>query len=418
MAATRDTGQPRSWIHARVATMDPAHGCSYGALEHRAVRVLDGRIATVLPMVEWQRQPGETVVDVAGRWLTPGLVDCHTHLVWGGDRAAELERRLAGASYAEIAAAGGGIRATVAATRAASEDELAAGAAARLRPLLAEGLTTVEIKSGYGLSLADELKQLRAAQRVAELVPVRVTTTLLALHAVPPEFDGRADDYVTHACEVILPAAAEARLADAVDVFCEHLAFSPAQCERVFVRAAELGLPVKGHMEQLSNLGGSRLAARYGALSVDHVEYLDQAGVEAVAAAGTSAVLLPGAFYFLREKQVPPVPALRRAGVPMAVATDLNPGTSPFASLRLMSNMACILFGLTVEEALAGITREGARALGLADQRGVLAPGMAADFAVWSIGHPNELVYEPMASRLWQRVLGGEIVCAGEESFR
>ena len=356
------------------------------------------------------------MVDVAGRWLTPGLVDCHTHLVWGGDRAGEFERRLAGASYAEIAAAGGGIRSTVAATRAASEEELALAGAARLAPLLAEGLTTVEIKSGYGLSRADELKQLRAARRVAALVPVRVTTTLLVLHAVPPEFDGRADDYVTHACEVILPAAAAAGLADAVDVFCEHLAFSPAQCERVFVRAGELGLPIKGHMEQLSNLGGSALAARYGALSVDHIEYLDEAGVAAIAAAGTTAVLLPGAYYFLREKQAPPVAALRRAGVPMAVATDLNPGTSPFASLRLMANMACILFGLTVEEALAGITRVGARALGMADRRGVLAPGMDADFAVWSVAHPNALVYEPMAPRLWQRVLGGAIMPAAEEA--
>jgi imidazolonepropionase len=350
------------------------------------------------------------VVDVAGRWLTPGLIDCHTHLVWGGSRAAEFEQRLAGASYAEIAAAGGGIRSTVTATRTASEAELATLAAERLTPLLAEGVTTVEIKSGYGLSLGDELKQLRAARRVAELVPLRVVTTLLALHAVPPEYDGRADEFVTLACEEILPAAVEAGLADAVDVFCEHLAFSPAQCERVFARATELGLPIKGHMEQLSNLGGSRLAARFGALSVDHIEYLDEQGVAAIAQSGTAAVLLPGAYYFLREQQVPPVEALRRAGVPMAVATDLNPGTSPFASLRLMANMACILFGLTVEEAVAGLTREAARALGLAERRGMLAPGMDADFAVWSVDHPNALVYEPMAPRLWQRVLGGEIV--------
>jgi imidazolonepropionase len=275
---------------------------------------------------------------------------------------------------------------------------------------LAEGLTTVEIKSGYGLSLADELKQLRAARRVAELVPVRVTTTLLAAHAVPPEFEGRADDYIAHVCADILPAAAAEGLADAVDVFCEHLAFSPAQCERVFAHARELGLPVKGHTEQLSNLGGSRLAASYGAFSVDHLEYLDEAGVEALAAAGTCAVLLPGAFYFLRETQRPPVEGLRRAGVPMAVGTDLNPGTSPFASLRLAANMACILYGLTVEEALVGVTREGARALGLAGRRGVLAPGADADLAVWSVDHPNALVYEPLAPRLRQRVLGGEIV--------
>ena len=403
-----------SWINASLATMDPVRGEPYGALHHHALRVADGRIAAIEPMDGWREEPGEAVIDVGGRWLTPGLVDCHTHLVWGGSRAGEFERRLAGASYAEIAAAGGGIRSTVAATRAASEEELTALGVARLAPLLVEGVTTVEIKSGYGLTLADELKQLRAARRVAELVPVRVATTLLALHAVPPEYVGRADEFVTLACAEILPAAAEAGLVDAVDVFCEHLAFSPAQCERVFIKATELGLPVKGHMEQLSNLGGSVLAARYRALSVDHVEYLDEAGVAAIARSGTVAVLLPGAYYFLREKQAPPVAALRRAGVPMAVATDLNPGTSPFASLRLMANMACILFGLTVEEALAGVTREAARALGLGGRRGVLASGMDADFAVWSVDHPNALVYEPMQPRLWQRVLGGEIV--GEAS--
>jgi imidazolonepropionase len=400
----------RTWINANLATMNPAHGHAYGVLEQHALRVAQGKIDAIVPMRDWRPAADEAVIDAGGRWVTPGFVDCHTHLVWGGDRAAEFEQRLAGASYAEIAAAGGGIRSTVRATRAASEEELALAAAGRLAPLLAEGLTTVEIKSGYGLSLGDELKQLRAARRVAALVPVRVTTTLLALHTVPPEFDGRADDYVTHVCEAILPAAVAEGLADAVDVFCEHLAFSPAQCERVFVRAGELGLPVKGHMEQLSNLGGSRLAAAHGALSVDHLEYLDEAGIEAIAAAGTSAVLLPGAFYFLRETQHPPIEGLRRAGVPMAVATDLNPGTSPFASLRLMANMACILFGLTVEEALDGVTRQAAGALGLGDRRGMLVEGADADLAVWSVPHPNSLVYEPLAPRLWQRVLGGEIV--------
>ncbi len=410
MSTGRAQAPARSWINAAVATMDPARGRPYGAPEGlHALRARNGRIEAILPMRDWALAPDEEAVDAGGRWITPGLVDCHTHLVWGGDRADEFERRLAGASYAEIAASGGGIRATVRATRAASEEELARAAAERLAPLLAEGLTTVEIKSGYGLTLADELKQLRAARRVSSLVPVRVTTTLLAAHAVPPEFEGRADDYVAHICDAILPAAAAEGLADAVDVFCEHLAFSPAQCERVFRRAGGLGLPVKGHMEQLSNLGGSRLAAAHGALSADHVEHLDEAGIEALARAGTSAVLLPGAFYFLRETRRPPVEGLRRAGVPMAVATDLNPGTSPFASLRFMANMACVLFGLTVEEAFAGVTREAARALGFGGRRGVLAEGAEADLAVWSAPHPNALVYEPMAPRLWQRVLGGEI---------
>ena len=400
----------RSFVNARLATMDPTRGTAYGALSDHALRVTDGVIAAILPMASWQAAAEEEVVDVGGRWITPGLIDCHTHLVWGGSRADEFERRLAGASYAEIAAAGGGILSTVRATRAASEAELAAAAAERLLPLLAEGLTTVEIKSGYGLTRDDELKQLRAARRVAGLVPVHVTTTLLAAHAVPPEYAGRADAYVDLVCDTILPAAAAEGLADAVDVFCEHLAFSVDQCRRVFARAQELGLRVKGHMEQLSNLGGSRLAASFQALSVDHIEYLDEAGIAAIAESGTAAVLLPGAFYFLRERQAPPVAALRRAGVPMAVSTDLNPGTSPFASLRLMANMACVLFGLTVEEALAGVTREAARALGQGDRRGVLAPGMAADLAIWSVEHPNALVYEPAAPRLWRRVLAGELV--------
>jgi imidazolonepropionase len=405
----------RSWINAELATMDPASGRPYGVLPTHALRAEAGRIAEMLPMPDWRPLPGEDVIDVQGRWITPGLVDCHTHLVWGGSRADEFERRLGGATYAEIAAAGGGIRSTVRATRAASEAELADAAIERLIPLLAEGLTTIEIKSGYGLNVSDELKQLRAARRVAGLVPVAVTTTLLAAHAVPPEYDGRADDYVALVCDEILPAAAAEGLADAVDVFCEHLAFSPAQCARVFARAHDSGLPVKGHTEQLSNQGGSQLAASFGALSVDHIEYLDEPGIAAIAASSTAAVLLPGAFYFLRETQRPPVEGLRRAGVPMAVATDLNPGTSPFASLRLAANMACVLFGLTVEEALAGITREAAQALGLAD-RGVLAAGRRADLAIWSTPHPNALVYEPMAPRLWQRVLAGEPIAPSARS--
>jgi imidazolonepropionase len=400
----------RSWINARLATMDGSGDSPYGVRDDYALRTRGGKIEALLPMAAWRAEPEEGVIDVAGRWITPGFIDCHTHLVWAGDRAGEFERRLAGASYAEIAAAGGGIRATVEATRAATEQELADAAALRLRPLLAEGVTTVEIKSGYGLTVADELKQLRAARRVGTLASVRVATTLLAAHAVPPEFEGRPDDYIGLVCDEILPAAAAERLADAVDVFCEHLAFRPDQCRRVFDRAREVGLPVKAHAEQLSNLGGSRLAADYGALSADHLEYVDDTGIAALKAAGTVAVLLPGAFYFLRERHPPPVESLRRAGVPIAVATDLNPGTSPFASLRLTANMGCVLFGLTVGEALAGVTRIAARALGLAHRRGVLVPGHDADFAVWSVPHPNALIYEPMAPRLWQRVLAGEVV--------
>ena len=381
----------RSWINANLASMASGGG-AYGALPAHALRCTDGIIADLLPMAEWRALPGEEVIDCAGRWITPGLVDCHTHLVWGGSRADEFERRLAGASYAEIAAAGGGIRSTVRATREASQAELAEAAAARLAPLLAEGLTTVEVKSGYGLDVANELKQLAAARRLAGLVPVAVTTTCLAAHAVPPEFDGRADAYVDLVCDEILPAAASSGLADAVDVFCEHLAFSVPQCARVFARAVDLGLPVKGHMEQLSDLGGSRLAADFGALSVDHIEYMDEVGVAAVAASGTVAVLLPGAFYFLRETKLPPVQALRESKVPIALASDHNPGSSPGLSLLLMLNMGCTFFRLTPEEALRGVTVHAARALGLHD-RGTLAPGQRADFVAWDLQHPNELAY-------------------------
>jgi imidazolonepropionase len=388
--------------------MDPACATEYGAFEDYALGVRGGRIVAVEPMsrVARERLAG-TVIDVAGAWITPGLIDCHTHLVYGGNRAAEFALRLRGTSYAEIARQGGGILATVRATRAMDDDHLRRAALPRLRALAAEGVTTVEIKSGYGLTLADELKMLRVARSLAEDVPVRITTTLLAAHVVPPEFAGRADEYVDLVCREIIPATADQKLADAVDAFCEHLAFSPDQCARIFAAARANGLPVKVHAEQLANTGGAQCAAQFAALSADHLEHLDQAGASAVAAAGTVAVLLPGAWYYLRETQKPPVAMLRAAGVPMAVASDLNPGTSPLASLRLMLNMACVLFGLTPEEGLAGATRHAAKALGLADRLGTLAVGKEADFLVWDIGHPAELAAEFGIPRLRQRVFQG-----------
>lgn len=346
-----------------------------------------------------------------GGVMTPGLVDCHTHLVYAGDRAGEFEQRLEGVSYEEIARAGGGILSSVRATRAASEDQLIAASLARLDALLADGVTTVEIKSGYGLTLADELKMLRVARRLGELRPVRVTTTLLGAHALPPEYAGRADDYVSLVCEQMIPAAASERLADAVDVFCEGIGFSPAQCERIFRAARDHGLALKAHAEQLSNLGGSALAARYGALSADHIEYLDEAGVRAMAEAGTVAVLLPGAFHCLRETQLPPIELLRQYGVPMAVASDANPGSSPICMPSLLANLACTLFRLTPREALAGMTAHGARALGH-PELGRIAVGAPADLCLWDIRHPAELAYAVQPGRLRQRIFAGAITHA------
>ncbi len=342
-----------------------------------------------------------------GSWLLPGFVDCHTHLVYAGNRAAEFEQRLAGASYADIARAGGGILSTVRATRAANEEALYAASVRRLRQLCAGGVTTVEIKSGYGLDPASEERMLRVARALGQREAVRVCTSFLGAHTVPPEFAGRADDYVTLLCDQLLPRLHAAGLVDAVDAFCETIAFTPAQVERLFATARAQGLPVRLHAEQLSNQGGAALAARFGALSCDHLEHLDEAGARAMAAAGTVAVLLPGAFYFLRETQRPPVDLLRRHGVPIAIATDCNPGSSPLTSPLLALNMACTLFGLTCDEALAGLTIQGARALGLRDAIGSIEVGKRADFTLWDIERPAELCYALGARPLRQRVYAG-----------
>jgi len=382
------------WVNARLATMVAGRG--YGAIDDGAIAVRGGRIAWVGARAELPpplRAAATLEHDAGGRWITPGLIDCHTHLVYAGSRAGEFEQRLNGVTYEEIARAGGGIRATVAATRAASETALLDASRPRLKALAAEGVTTVEIKSGYGLETGAEAKMLRVARALGDALPVTVRTTFLGAHALPPEFDGRADAYIDEVCGRMLPEVARAGLADAVDAFCERIGFSAVQTERVFEAARRLGLPVKLHAEQLSNQGGAPLAARYGALSADHLEYIDEEGAIALARAGTVAVLLPGAFYFLRETQVPPIELLRRLGVAMAVATDCNPGTSPMTSLLLALNMACTLFRLTPQEALAGATRDAARALGLAADAGTLEAGKLADFVLWDVERPAELAY-------------------------
>lgn len=381
------------WTHARIATMAADAQAPYGMIEDGALVAEDGRIAWVGPRADLPAalRSGAIEHDAQGALLTPGLIDCHTHLVYAGDRAGEFEARLNGATYEEISRAGGGIVSTVNATRAADEETLLAQSRRRLLPLLAEGVTTIEIKSGYGLEEAAEAKCLRVARRLGEQERVAVRTTFLGAHALPPEFRGRADDYVTEVCRM-LPVLQAQGLVDAVDAFCENIGFTPAQTRRVFEAAQSLGLPVKLHAEQLSDSAGAELAASFGALSCDHLEWLSPAGVRAMAQAGSVAVLLPGAFYFLRDTRVPPIASLREHGVPMAVSTDCNPGTSPCTSLLLMLNMACTLFRLTPEEAFAGVTRHAARALGLSD-RGVLEAGRRADFVLWDARSPGELAY-------------------------
>ena len=383
------------WIGAGLATMTPG-GEPYGAISEGALGVREGRIAWLGPAAELPADPercAARVIEAGGRWITPGLIDCHTHVVFGGDRAAEFEMRLGGASYADIAAAGGGILSTVAATRAAFETELVEAAARRLSRLAAEGVTTVEIKSGYGLDSETELRMLRAARALGGRLPLSVVTSYLGAHTIPPEFDGRRADYVALVCEEVLPAVAAAGLADAVDAFCEGIAFTRGETAAVFAAARAHGLPVKLHADQLSDSGGAGLAARFGALSADHLEHTSDRGIDAMAAAGTVAVLLPGAYYTLGGGKAPPVEGMRTRGMAMAVASDCNPGSSPALSLLLMLNMACTLFRMTPEEALAGVTRNAAAALGLAGDRGTLTVGARADFVLWDIGHPAELAY-------------------------
>ena len=400
------------WLNARLATMQAGED-PYGTIEDGAVAVLDGRIAWVGPRKQlpgdWR---GAIQHDCGGAWLTPGFIDCHTHIVHAGCRASEFEQRLNGVSYEEIARAGGGILSSVRATRAASEEQLQAQSRHRLRRLLAEGVTTVEIKSGYGLDTETECKMLRVAGLLAEELRFRAARTFLGAHALPPEYAGRADDYIDLVCEQMLPRIAREQLADAVDVFCEHIAFTPAQTERVFAKAKALDLPAKLHADQLSDGGGAALAAKHQALSADHLEYSSEKSVRALAKAGTVAVLLPGAYYMLRETHMPPVDLLRKHGVAMAISTDCNPGTSPCVSLLLMLNMACTLFRLTPAEALAGVTRHAAKALGLQEVTGQLKVGLAADFALWDVGRPAQLAYAMGANPCVGRVLGGEWIRA------
>ena len=393
------------WVNAHLATM--RSDSPYGRVGDGVLAVRDGLVSWVGPRGAWRGQAREEH-DARGAWITPGLLDCHTHLVYAGNRAQEFEQRLQGASYEDLARAGGGILSTVRATRAASEEELFLLSARRMKPWLAEGAAVIEIKSGYGLDRETELRMLRVARRLGE--DIRVKTTFLGAHALAPEFSGRPDQYIDFMCDEVLPAVAREDLADAVDAFCERIAFSVAQTKRVFEKARALGLPVKLHADQLSDSGGAALAAQCKALSADHLEHANEFGVAAMRREGTVAVLLPGAFYFLRETKLPPIESLRKQGVPIALATDHNPGTSPVSSPLLILNMACTLFRLTPEEALAGMTRHAARALGLQASHGTLEAGKAADFALWDIASPAELAYAAGANPCIGRVRAGRIL--------
>ena len=403
----------RLYVNGRLLTMSSsvsaaAAGAPPGVDARDSIAALDGRIAAIGNQTELQRRyPDAELIDLEGRLVTPGLVDCHTHIVYGGERSSEMERRLAGESYESISRAGGGILSTATATARLDENALAAAALPRIDALLADGVTTLEIKSGYGLDLEVELRCLRAARRIAGLRPLSVRATYLAAHVVPPKFPGGSDGYVERLCSQYLPAVAASGLAHAVDAYCETIAFSVDQVARVFDCARALDLPVKLHADQLSNMHGAALAARYHAVSADHLEFTDQAGVGALAHSGTVAVLLPGAFYFLRQQQAPPVPALRRAGVPMAIASDCNPGTSPMCSLLTAMNLAAVLFGLSTAECLAGVTREAARALGVLADRGSIDVGKRCDLAIWNVDQPSALVYSLGGRPLYTRVWGG-----------
>ena len=396
------------WRNVRLATMDPERGTPYGLLDGHALIVRQGKIRDIVPESSLYLTHDNTF-DMQGRLITPGLIDCHTHLVFGGNRAGEWEQRLNGVSYQQISAQGGGINATVSATRSATDEQLLHVAHQRMEQLIKEGVTLLEIKSGYGLDLPTEEKILRVVAALAAENIVEISPTLLAAHATPAEYRDDPDGYITLVCETILPQLWEQGLFETVDLFCESVGFSLAQSERVFQAAQALGIPIKGHVEQLSLLGGAQLVSRYHGLSADHIEYLDEAGVAAMSQSGTVGVLLPGAFYFLKEQQRPPVALLRQYQVPMAVATDFNPGTSPFISLHWAMNMACVQFGLTPEEAWAGVTRHAARAVGRHATHGQLKAGFVADFVVWDATLPVEILYEPGRNPLYQRVFKGQI---------
>jgi len=403
------------YINVNLATMTDG-GNSYGEVNQGALAIAEGKIVWLGKEAELPSYDADKVkvIDGKGQWLTPGLIDCHTHLVYGGNRANEFEMRLQGKSYQEIANAGGGIVSTVTSTRKASEQELLASALPRLTALHQQGVTTVEIKSGYGLDTVNEIKMLNVAGLLADELPVTIKRTFLGAHALPTEFKDDADGYLDIVCDEMLPQVVSENLADAVDVFCEGIGFSLEQTKRVFDAAQSHGLPIKVHAEQLSNLGASELAANYNALSSDHIEFLDEAGIKAMKTSGMTAVLLPGAFYFLRETQLPPIDLLRKYQVPMAIATDANPGTSPIHNIHLMLNMACTLFRLTPSEALAGITCYGAKALGLSESKGQLAVGFDADIALWNIAQPAELCYQFGVNPLSRLMQGGQQVLTNE----